>query len=59
MAKTLTLWNGRGIALSHKLNGAYVYLAAYSMADARRLCEEAGFWDPGATELKKYWNKGC
>lgn len=64
-ARELKLWNGRCYCVlpgsKWKKNGetGHVYVAAYSMADARRVCVEAGLFDPGATEVSKYWNAGA
>lgn len=61
MPRTLKLWNGRPYAVleSDDWKDAHLFVAAYSAADARRVCVEAGQRDPGATELSKYWSAGC
>jgi hypothetical protein len=65
MAKELKLWNGRcyGVLPDNewKRDGhvGHVYVAAYSMSDARRLCVELGLYDPGYTEVSKYWSAGA
>ncbi len=51
--KTLKLFNGRGWG-----SGQHAYVAAYSQADARRVCEELGY-QLTASELKVYWSHGC
>ena len=56
--KTLKFWNGRPYGvLGHgdEFKSAHVYVAAYSAADARRVCVEAGKDDPGAREISVYW----
>jgi hypothetical protein len=64
MGKQLKLWNGRcyGVVPRNqwKRDGhvGHVYVAAYSANDVRRLCRELGLGDPGAHEIKVYWNKG-
>jgi hypothetical protein len=35
------------------------YVAAYSMADCRRVIAEYCGRDPGVTEIRDYWNKGA
>ena len=57
----LKLWNGRGYEVfrDYSRDCPNVYVAAYSIADARRVCIEAGLYDPGAYEITTYWNKGC
>jgi hypothetical protein len=56
--KQLKLWNGRvyGVLPQSDWKGTHLYVAAYSAADARRLCLELGYADPGANEVKKYWS---
>lgn len=57
--KTLRFWNGRpyGILPQAQWKGAHACIAAYSMADARRVCVEAGMSDPGASEIKNYFSE--
>jgi hypothetical protein len=61
MARQLKLWNGRpyGVLPRGEWKDAHIYVAAYSAADARRVCLEAGLYDPGAREISEYWNAGC
>ena len=61
MASELKLWNGRtySVLAGSCRSGAHLYIAAYSVADARRVCVEAGFNDPGASEINTYWSKGA
>lgn len=59
--KELKLWNGRhyGVFRSSEYGkDAHLFIAAYSAADARRVCVECGGIDPGATEVSKYWSQG-
>ena len=60
MIRKLQLWNGRGYGVFRKYDRSCptVYIAAYSIADAERVCVEAGLNDPGYYEITKYWNKG-
>lgn len=55
MPKTLRFWNGRPYTLNGYDKHDHVSLAAYSIADARRLFVELGHCDPGYTEIKKYY----
>lgn len=57
LAKELKLWTGRpyGVLPPSEWKHAHVCVAAYSAADARRVCLEAGMNDPGAKEIKDYW----
>ena len=57
--KTLKFWNGRvyGILPQAQWKNTHACIAAYSMADARRVCVEAGMSDPGATEIKNYFSE--
>ena len=59
MAKELRLWNGRpyGVLPQSEWKHASVCVAAYSIADARRVCVEAGMNDPGANEVTEYWSE--
>lgn len=59
MANKLRLWNGRpyGVLPPREWKDTSVCVAAYSMADARRVCLEAGMTDPGAREVKEYWSE--
>jgi hypothetical protein len=59
MGKKLRLWNGRpyGVLPQSEWKHSHICVAAYSMADARRVCLEAGMSDPGATEVKEYWSE--
>jgi hypothetical protein len=61
VTRPLVLWNGRpmGVLPSDDWEGVHVYVAAYSIDDARRVCLEAGLRDPGRYEIAKYWVKGC
>jgi hypothetical protein len=65
MSEELKLFNGRcyGVLPSSqwKRNGhtGHIFVAAYNVEDARRLCRELGLNDPGRTEVVKYWNKDC
>lgn len=61
MPRTLKLWNGRpyGVLPQEDWKTAHIFVAAYSAADARRVCVEAGQSDPGANEVSKYWSAGC
>ena len=68
MARELKLWNGRCYCLRRPndplwdnvaSNASVVaYVAAYSRADARRLCAEYCGRDPGETEIRDYWSAG-
>lgn len=64
--KTLKLWNGRGFDCRH----THLYVAAYSVADAVRVANEAfrklnGYEDRPdmsrvtAHEVRVYWSEGC
>ena len=57
--KTLRFWNGRphGILPRTQWEKSHVCIAAYSMADAGRVCVEAGLNDPGAWEIKNYFSE--
>ena len=57
--KTLKIWNGRGYGVFPQERRRHLYIAAYSKADARRLCVEVGGQDPGQTEVDKYWAANC
>lgn len=61
MAKKLRLWNGRpyGVLPVNQCRDAHIFVAAYSVADARRVCVEAGMYDPGAHEVSNYWSADC
>jgi hypothetical protein len=56
--KTLKLWNGRpyGVLPASQWNDAHVCIAAYSVADAQRVCIEAGMSAPSASEIKEYFS---
>lgn len=57
--KTLRLWNGRphGVLPTTDWTETHVCIAAYSAADARRVCAEAGLGEPSASELKNYFSE--
>jgi len=58
--KKLRLWNGRPYKVldsSDYCRYTHISVAAYSRADARRVCVEAGKNDPGDKEIKEYWNE--
>lgn len=61
--KPLRLFNGRpyGILPHMEWNKGgsitHLFIAAYSIADLRRLCVELGLNDPGRYEINEYWNK--
>lgn len=58
MSKPLRLWNGRPYGvLSQKEWHLHVNIAAYSIADACRVCTESGLHDPGYREIKEYWSE--
>lgn len=59
MTKLLKFWNGRpyGIFPQGEWKNAHANIAAYSRADAQRVCIEAGMRDPGAAELKNYFSE--
>lgn len=59
MVKTLRFWNGRpyGVLPHSEWKDAHIFIAAYSIADARRVCVEAGYGDPGYQEIKEYWSE--
>lgn len=59
MAKSLKIWNGRGFNRTDPQQPASIYVAAYSVADARRVCIEVGYGDPGVSEIQNYWSRGC
>lgn len=54
--KKLKFWNGRpyGVLPQNQWKDRHIYIAAYSIADARRLCAEVGR-DPGQNEFKEYF----
>lgn len=56
--KRLKKWNGRGYAIVGRWGHPtpHAYIAAYSRADARRVCVEAGMHDPGDYELKSFFS---
>lgn len=62
--RELKLFNGRPYGplpqemWTRNRETAHIYVAAYSVADARRVCVEAGVKDPGAYEISKYWSEG-
>jgi hypothetical protein len=58
--KTLKLFNGRHYSVILERNqpsGTHVFVAAYDVEDARRVCVEAGLRDPGRNEINIYWSK--
>ncbi len=57
--KALRLFNGRpyGILPNDMWKGSHVCIAAYSIADAQRVCVEAGLHDPGYHEIKEYFSE--
>ena len=69
--KTLKVWNGRGWACENyddprwvkacsvHREPPHIYLCAYSLADARRVCAEYCGRLPSITELRDYWSKNC
>lgn len=60
MAKELRLWNGRPYGVLPRGDwdkGYSIAVAAYSMADARRVCVESGCGDPGINEIRNYWSE--
>lgn len=59
--RQLKLWNGRSTFQAYRkgAHSAHVYVAAYSVADIRRLCVEVGYPDPGYSEIKNYWHARC
>jgi hypothetical protein len=61
MAKELKLWNGRpyGVLPTAQWKDRHIYVAAYSVEDARRVCREAGLSDPGRYEIQVYWSANC
>jgi len=66
MAKTLKIWNGRGM-VCHKyedkrwtsVNSSHAYICAYSRADARRVVEEYCGQLPPDSEIRDYFCEGA
>jgi hypothetical protein len=56
VTKKLIVANGRG---NHKGFDGYLYICAYSKADAVRLLKEAGYATMTIGEFNAYWSKGC
>ena len=61
MAKELKIWNGRpyGVLPPSQWKDSHIFVAAFSIVDARRVCVEVGGSDPGYSEIKNYWSSGC
>ena len=58
MGRTLRQWNGIAHAvLDGDKADHHINISAYSIADARRVCVEAGLRDPGYREIKEYWSE--
>lgn len=56
-ATALRCWNGRPYALGLIDPDLHVCLAAYSIADAQRVCTELGFEKPSYREITEYWSE--
>lgn len=70
MSRQLKLWNGRPSwavlrsdspewTRSRDGRDAHMYVAAYSVADLRRMCEAYTGHDPGSHEITQYWSADC
>lgn len=59
-SRKLRIWNGgsNGLLPPGDGQGIQVYACAYTVDDARRVCLEAGYGDPGREVINRLWIKG-
>ena len=56
--KKLKIWNGRGFRnYQTRIEYEHIFVCAKSMAEAVRLCKQAGYDNIGTYEIKNYWSK--